>query len=124
MGTNICERTVRKYSSKGLIGVLPRWVGGNVSSIPNQVLKALDSVVLSYIQLTNAGMVQDVNPPIIIKKLGHCLKKGGINLRKLDRVYKAMMKRLGDKIGVNDANNMVEQRRLEWTTYSLTVTYD
>ena len=61
MGTNICERTVRKYSSKGLIGVLPSWGGGKVSSIPNQVLKALDSVVLSYIPLTNAGMVQDVN---------------------------------------------------------------
>ena len=28
------------------------------------------------------------------------------------------MKRLGDKIVVNNANNMVEQRRLEWTTYS------
>ena len=75
MGTNICERTVRKYSSKGLIGVLPRWGGGKVSSIPNQVLKALNSVVLSYIQLTNAVMLQDVNRPISIKKLGRCLKK-------------------------------------------------
>ena len=45
-------------------------------------------------------------------------EKGVIQLRKLDRLYVAMMKRLGDKIVVNDVNNMVEQRRLEWTTYS------
>jgi len=118
MGTNICERTVRRYSSKGLIGVLPRWGGGIVSIIPTQVLKALDLVVSSYIQLTNAGMVKDVNRQIIIQKLGRCLKKGGIQLKKLDKVYEAMMKRLGDKIVINDANNMVEQRSLEWTTYS------
>ena len=116
--TNIKEETVRRYVGRRQLGCIPRWGGGRKSIIPHDIQTALDSAVITYIQLTNAEMKQQPNRPLITKKLNACLEKGGTKFSQGSKVYDRMMNRLGDKIEVNDHNSVVEQRRLEWTTWS------
>ena len=116
--TNIKEETVRRYVGRRQLGCIPRWGGGRKSIVPHDIQTALDSAVITYIQLTNAEMKQQPNRPLITKKLNACLEKGGTKFSQGSKVYDRMMNRLGDKIEVNDHNSVVEQRRLEWTTWS------
>jgi len=123
--TNVKERSVRRFVSEGRMGSVPRWGNGRRSTIPAPILMAIDSAVITFIQLTNAEMKQQPNRPLIIKKLEACLKKGGHNFARGDAIYNKMMDRHADKIQVNDQNSIVEQRRLEWTTWAnLNVWFD
>ena len=115
--TNVKGRLVRRYVSEGRIGSVPRWGRGRKSTIPQNIITALDSAVITYIQLTNAEMKQQPARPIIIKKLEACVKEGGHTVQG-DGMYNRMMDRHADKIEVNDQNSVVEQRRLEWTTWA------
>ena len=57
------------------------------------------------------------NCPGIIQNIELCLQKGGYTFSRGGALYDRMMSRHADKLVVNDKNNVVEQRRLEWTTY-------
>ena len=116
--TNVKEETVRRYVCRRQIGCSPRWGGGRKSIVPHDIQTALDSAIITYIQLTNAEMKQQPNRLLITKKLNACLEKGGPKFAQGSKVYDRMMNRLGDKIEVNDHNSVVEQCRLEWTTWS------
>ena len=74
--TNVNEKTVRKYYSTNRMGEVPRYGGGQKSVIPESILSALDSAVVSYIQFSNAGMKEMPNRPAIVAKMEECLKKG------------------------------------------------
>ena len=72
-GTNISARTVRRYVSDGKVGVsIAR--RGKKSAIPEEVLEALKSAMVSHIQLSNAGMNKMPDRKHMIRQLQQCMK--------------------------------------------------
>ena len=92
--------------------------GGKKSTIPERILSALDSAIISYIQLSNAGMKAQPKCQAIITIMQGCLKKGGFIFARGGVVYDKIMSRHADKLVVNDDNNVVKQRQLERTIYA------
>ena len=110
---------MRKYfSTNQMGGGIPRHGGGKKSSIAEIILSALDSAVFSYIQLSNSGMKAHPNSPAISTKMEACLKKGTFIFARGGAIHDKMMSQQADKLVANGDNNVVEQRRLEWTTYA------
>ena len=89
---------------------MPCYGGGKKSSIPKNILSALDSAVISYIQISNAGMKAQPNRPAIITKMQACLKNGEFVFARGGAIYDKMMTWHADKLVVNENNNVVEQR--------------
>ena len=116
-GTNINERTVRRYVNEGKVGV-PCIGRGKKCIIPDVLMEALRCAVVSYIQLSNAGMVKMPDRKYVIQQVKVCVKKSGINFKRYDRLYDRIMESIADKISVNNSDFKIEQRRLLWTTYS------
>ena len=117
-GTYVNEKTKRKYFSTNQMGEVPCYGGGKNASIPKRILSALDSAVISYIQLSNAGLKAQPNRPAIITKMQAYLRKGGFVFAHGGVIRDKMMTWHADKLVVNTDNNVVEQRRLKWTMYA------
>ena len=116
-GTNVQVELMRKHVNKGKCGCAPELRGAK-SKIPKDIQRALESAVTLHVQLTSAGMKDDVNRPVIIKKLATCLKEGGSEHGRCDKPCERMTSRIADHVVVNDDDNRIEQRRLAWTTWS------
>ena len=93
------------------MGKVPCYGGGKKSSIPERILSALDSAVISYIQLSNAGMKAHHNRPAIITTMQAGLKKGGFVFARGGTIYDKMMTRHADKLVVDDDDNTVVEQR-------------
>ena len=75
--TNINGKTVRKhFSGTNRMGEVPCYSSGEKYIIPKSILSALDSAVIYYIQLSNAGMKAQPNGSSIVAKMEECLKRG------------------------------------------------
>ena len=115
--TNINDRTVRRYVHLGNIGV-PIVGRGKKCGLPESIVEALQSAVVSHIQLTNAGMQKMPDRQYMIRQVELCLEKSSYKFKRYDHLYDRIMEAIADKINVNSGDFKMEQRRLIWTTYS------
>ena len=116
-GTNVSERTVRRYVASGHIGV-PCIGRGRKCVMPDFIMEGITSAVVSYIQLSNAGMTTMPDRKNIISLLKRCLNKSTYTFKRFDNFYDRIMESIADRISVNTADYKMEQRRLIWTTYT------
>ena len=63
---NVNERALWNYSFINWMGEVRCYVSSEKSSIPMEIESALDLAVITYIQLSNAGMKAQLNCPVII----------------------------------------------------------
>ena len=78
------------------MGEVPQYGGEKKCSVSDNFLSTLDSSVISYIQLSNAGMKVQPNRPGIIRKMELCLQKGGYTFSRGGALYDRMMSRQAD----------------------------
>ena len=116
-GTNINERTVRRYVYQGNIGV-PIVGRGKKCVLPKSILEALRSAIATHIQLSNAGMKKMPDRQYMIKQVELSLEDSVYKFKRYDHLYDRIMEAIADKISVNSGDFKMEQRRLIWTTYS------
>ena len=116
-GTNINERTVRRYVHQGNIGV-PIVGRGKKCVLPESIVEALQSAVVSHIQLTNAGMQKMPDRQYMIRQVELCVEKSSYKFKRYDHLYDRIMESIADKICVNSGDFKMRQRRLIWTPYS------
>jgi len=72
-GTNVNVRTVRRYVCNGKAGATIQ-SRGKKSDIPEEALDAIKVAMVSYIQLSNAGMNKMPDRKYMIRQLRQCLK--------------------------------------------------
>lgn len=110
-GTNFNKRTVRVYANCYHTDV--PMTGHSKKSIINESAElALNSAVLSYIQLSNVGMNKTPNHKHIIHQMKLCLNSGDYQYKRYDHLYDWIMRIITDKVDGSGDNYTMEQRRL------------
>jgi len=115
-GTNINEKTLRRYVIEGIFGV-PIIGRRKKCNIPESFVEAMCCAVVSYIQLYNTGRVKMPDREYIIQQLQFCVKKSVYNLKRYDQSYDRIMESIADKISVNNNDFKMDQWPLFWITY-------
>lgn len=114
LGSNIAPSTVNRYIQNNMIGVSPM-KRGPAPDIPSDIWKALKAAFTSYIKLEQAHSKQQSTVKTLSLRVNTLLNKFGYNKSGEDTTRK-LRKETADEFSV-DKTNMVEMRRLLWTTY-------
>ena len=118
-GTSISEKSVRRHChASDEINSIPRIGRGRKSELLPEIESALRTAMLTYIELSDAEMNKKPNRKTIVQLLGRCLTVGGCSLKRYDLLYERLVKKLSDKLQIDNKNSKMEQRRLEWTTFN------
>ena len=116
-GTNINGRSIRRAVSAGNYQLYSDG-RGRPSKLHKPIEEALASSMLTFIQLENAAMNKMPDRKTIIEKLRECMAGGNYVYKRIDHLYDRLMLLIADKIVVTSNDFRMEQRRLEWTTYT------
>ena len=73
--------------------------------------------ILSYIQLSNAGMSKMPDRKHLIQQMKLCLNNGAYMYKRYDHLYDHLMRKISDKFHVSGDDYKTEQMRLICTTY-------
>jgi len=116
-GTKLNYRTVTRYVSSGMIGVSPMKKGPE-GSVPNKILKSLVSAIESYIRINQGN---GKGAAIERKQLVQTVNNVAAPLFVVPMYSRRLLQRI---LGCTDVmlsagvQNIVEDRRIRWTTYS------
>ena len=76
--------------------------------MPEFIMESITSAVVSYIQLSNAGMTTMPDRKNIISLLKRCLNKSTYTFKRFDNFYDRIMESIADRISVNTADYKME----------------
>jgi hypothetical protein len=120
--SNISEKSAARYVRQGLIGVSPL-KRGPVGHFPPGHYNALKGVFVTYLKLEQAATNKQSTLKDLSKLVNACVNKAGFN-KVSDDLTKKLKKDTAEMFSVGKANIM-EQRRLMWTTsYNLDVWFN
>jgi hypothetical protein len=103
-----------------LIGVSPI-KRGPIGDIPPLMYNALKGAFVTYLKLEQAGSKKQSTIKDLAKLVNGCVNKVGFSKKKRDDLTRKLKRETADEFAVGKANVM-EQRRLMWTTsYNLEV---
>jgi hypothetical protein len=119
MNSNIAAKTAARYVRDGMIGVSPM-KKGPVGDLQPRVYNALKGAFITYLKLEQAGSKKQSTVRSLAKIVNGCVNTLGFNKTR-DDLARKLKKDTADHFAVGKAN-VVEQRRLMWTTsYNLEV---
>jgi hypothetical protein len=110
---NISVKSAARYVREGLIGVSPL-KHGPVGDVPPVVYSALKGAFATYLKLEQAAMKKQSTIKDLAKLVNACVNKAGFNKMR-DDLTRKLKRDTADQFDVGKANVM-EQRRLMWTT--------
>ena len=117
--SNIHHKTVGRYVSKGYVGMSPMKKGPSGEFTP-RIYTALKGAWATYLKLEQAGSKKQSTLKQMSKLVNATINKSG-SLKTRDDLAKKLQRDTADQFNVGKAN-VVEQRRLQWTTtYNLDV---
>ena len=121
-GSNINAKTASRMVKKGLIGVSPL-KKGPIGNFPKNVWSAMKSAFVTYVKLEQANSTKQSTLAQLGKRVNALVNKGGFKKNGNEVVSKLRLE-TADEIEVG-RKNVIEQRRVQWTTYSnLNLWYD
>jgi len=122
-GSNISPKTVGRYVREGMIGVSPM-KKGPAGDIPRPMYTSLKMAYATFLQLEQAESKTQSTLKQMSLRVNQCVNESGNNVKRSDDLAKRLKRDTADLFDVNKANVM-EQRRLQWTTYdNMKVWYD
>jgi hypothetical protein len=113
MNSNISANTAARYVRDGMIGLSPL-KRGPVGAFPPRVYEALKGAFVTYLKLEQAASKKQSNLKDLARLVNACVNKAGHNKTR-DDLTRKLKKDTADQFEVGKAN-VVEQRRLMWTT--------
>jgi hypothetical protein len=118
---NLSTITAAKYVRMGLIGVSPL-KHGPVGDLPKEVYDALKGAFATYLKLEQAGCKHQSTINQLVRLVNATVNAGGFN-KYDDHLTKKLRRDTAGEFDIGKAN-VVEQRRLKWTTsYNLDMWY-
>ncbi len=121
-GSNISPKTVGRYVRKGMIGMSPM-KKGPASDIPRAIYTSLKMAFATFLQLEQAESKTQSTMKQMSLRVNQCVNEAGHN-KQHDDLAKKLKRDTADLFDCSKANVM-EQRRLQWTTYdNLKVWFD
>jgi hypothetical protein len=121
LGSSVSVVTVGRYVREGMIGVSPM-KRGPVGDFPSHWYNALKGAYITYLKLEQATSKKQSNLKHLAIKVNACVNKLGFRKTRDDLVRK-LRRDTADHFSAGKAN-VVEQRRLMWTTsYNLNIWY-
>jgi hypothetical protein len=119
MNTNVSGVTAARYVLAGLVGVSPLKRGA-AGDIQPMIYDALKGALATYLKLEQAASKKQSTVKQLSLLVNACVNKGGYQKTRAD-LTRRLKKDIADHFEVGKAN-VVEQRRLMWTTaYNLEV---
>ncbi len=112
----VCERTIRRLVSEGIIGLSPTR-RGNPGTIPQVAYRALLEAVTSFISIHQASGKQEHKMSEISKIVNDVVNSNPDENRRGNQLMERLRKDFGPEINLGKAEK-VEERRIKWTTYS------
>jgi hypothetical protein len=119
LNSNISVKSAGSHVRDGLIGVSPL-KRGHVGDSPRPVYTALKGAFVTYLKLEQAATKNQSTIKDLLLLVNGCINKGGF-AKKHNNLTRKLKRDTADQFRVGKANIM-EQRRLMWTTsYNLEV---
>jgi hypothetical protein len=119
LNANISAKSAARYVRQGLIGVSPL-KRGPVGDFEPRIYNALKGAFTTYLKLEQAASKKQSTIAKLSRLVNKCVNKAGHNKTR-DDLAKKLKKDTADSFEVTKAN-VVEQRRLMWTTsYNLEI---
>jgi hypothetical protein len=119
LSSNISASTAARYVRDGMVGVSPM-KKGPVGNLQPRVYDALKGAFVTYLKLEQAGCKKQSTVKELSKLVNACVNRSGFNLSR-DDLTRKLKRDTADHFVVGKAN-VVEQRRLMWTTsYNLEI---
>ena len=113
--TTVVAKTASMMVRQGRIGMSPMR-RGPTKYVPSQIWSLLKGAFVSYIKLEQAHSSEQASMKQLSLKTNKCLNKGGY--ARADMYYtKKLRSETADELEIGK-KNMVEQRRVLWTTFS------
>ncbi len=112
----VCERTIRRLVSEGIIGLSPPR-RGNPGTIPQVIYKALLEAVISFISIHQASGKQEYKMSEISKMVNNVVNSNSDENQRGNQLMERLRKDFGPEINLGKAEK-VEERWIKWTTYN------
>lgn len=122
MNTNISAKTVGDYVRKNLIGISPL-KRGPTGALSARIYRSLKGAFVTYLKLEQAESKKQSTTKQMARLVNACVNKAGHNKTR-DDLTRKLKKDTANEFDLGKAN-VVEQRRLMWTTaYNLDIWFD
>jgi hypothetical protein len=114
-GSNVNAKTAARMVKEGRVGVSPL-KRGPVGNFPKHIWNPMKNAFVSFVKLELANSTRQSSLKDHSKRVNALVNKGGFNKSGYELVRK-LKKETADELEVGK-KNVVEQRRVKWTSYS------